>query len=108
MFRLYRRSRFYRGHRWLSWLVVSPSPHRDAGRERGREREGGGEAALSQKRRGGSAGAGNAQPELGMGAQQEPWSRAGWRNCPTGAFGALGAAMGLAAGRAAALRNVQS
>lgn len=77
---------------------------------RGREgrREGGGEAALAQERRGGSAGAGNAQPELGMGAWPEPWSRVGWRNGPAGALGARGAAMGLAAERAAALRNVQS
>lgn len=56
--------------------------------------EGGGEAALAQKRRGGSAGAGNAQPELGMGALPDPWSMVGWRSCPTGAFGVLGAAMG--------------
>lgn len=32
------------------------------------ETEGGGEAALAQKQRGGSAGAGDAQPEQGMGA----------------------------------------
>lgn len=59
---LYRRSRFYTGHLCVSWLVVSPPPHRAAGREGGR-----GERRLWRR-----SGAG-AQPVPGMPSRSWGW-----------------------------------
>lgn len=92
--------------RWLSWLVVFPPPHRAAGRqgrtEGGRGRGGSGaEAARGLSRR-------RECPDgAGDGGFAGPLVRGGLEELPHRGLRSPGCSDGLAAGRAAALRNVQ-